>query len=118
MPTNPKEVERLKRIRDQQLRARDPLIKQRKLDHTIASKHRQARGRFSFGKMWSEIPHRWRDATLGALLGSAAMIIVPGLIPGNWGLCLGVGALPFAAFLGFLIGRYEDSKEDVKDLIP
>jgi hypothetical protein len=118
MPTNPRDADRFRQIRDQQLKARDPLIKQRKLDHTIASKHRRARGRFSFGKMWNEIPHKWRGAVVGGLLGVAAMIVVPELIPESWGLCLGIGALPFAALLGFMIGRYEDAKEDVKDLIP
>jgi hypothetical protein len=118
MPTNPREVDRLRRIRDQQLRARDPLIKQRKLDHTIATKHRRARTGFSFGKMWHEIPHKWRGAFLGGVLGLIALIVVPGLIPESWGMCLGVAAFPFAALIGFMIGRYEDAKEDVQDLIP
>jgi len=33
-------------------------------------------------------------------------------------LLLGLAAFPFAALLGFMIGRYEDAKEDVTDLIP
>jgi hypothetical protein len=118
MPSDPREAERLRRIRDQQLRSRDPLKKQRKLDHTIATKHRKAKGTFSFGKMWGEIPRRWRGLLLGALIGVGALLVAPALIPDTWGMCLGLGALPFAALLGFLIGRYEDSKQDVKDLIP
>jgi hypothetical protein len=118
MPGDPREVERLRRIRDQQLRTRDPLIKQRKLDHTIATKHRKARVSFSFGRIWGEIPHRWRGLLLGGLIGVGALLAAPSLIPGTWGTCAGVALLPFAAMLGFLIGRYEDSKEDVKDLIP
>jgi len=118
MPANPREVDRLRRIRDQQLHARDPLIKQRKLDRTIASKHRRARAGFSFVTMWREIPHQWRGAVVGGLVGLAGMLIVPEVIPESWGTCLGLAAFPFAALLGFMIGRYEDAKEDVTDLIP
>jgi hypothetical protein len=118
MPGDPREVERLRRIRDQQLRTRDPLIKQRKLDYTIAAKHRKARVGFSFGRIWGEIPHRWRGLLVGGLIGVGALLAAPALIPGTWGTCIGLAAFPFAAMLGFLFGRYEDSEQDVKDLIP
>ncbi len=118
MPGDPRDVDRLRRLRDSQLRARDPLTKQRKLDHTIATKHRQARSAFSCGRIWGEIPHQWRGLLVGGLLGLGALFLVPALIPESWGMCLGVGALPFGALLGFMIGRYEDAKQDVHDLIP
>ena len=118
MPGDSREVDRLKRIRDKQLRARDPLTKQRKLDHTIATKQRRARTTFSFGKMWQEIPHKWRGLFIGGLIGVGGLLIVPEVIPESWGMCLGLAALPFGALLGFVIGRCEDAKQDVSDLIP
>ena len=117
MPSRNSDVERYKRLRDQQLASRDPLIKQRKLDHTIADKHRRSTRRFSFGEAWADIPHKWRDALVGALIGLTIMLLVPFLVEGIWGTCIGIGAFPLCAFVGLLVGRYEDAKEDVKDLL-
>ena len=116
MSSSKRDQERFRRIRDQQLATRDPLIKQRKSDHMISEKHRRAQTRFSFGQMWSEIPHKWRDMLGGAVLGVIVVIIVPLLVPGAWSLCIGLAGFVFLTFLGFLIGRYEDTKEDVEDL--
>lgn len=111
-----RDQDRFRRIRDQQLASRDPLIKQRKLDRSIAEKHRRAQTRFTFGQIWREIPHKWRDMLGGAVLGVIIVIAVPALVPGPWSLCIGLGAFVFVTLLGFLIGRYEDTKEDVEDL--
>jgi hypothetical protein len=106
--------ERLRRLRDQQLRARDPLAKQRRLDREIAQKQRRMRESFSFGRMWGDLTHSLRGAFIGGLIGLGILLIVPSLVEGSWGICLGVSALPFAALVGFLIGRYEDSMENIK----
>jgi len=106
--------ERLRRLRDQQLRARDPLTKQRRMDKEIARKQRRMREPFSFGGMWRDLPHRLRGAFVGGLIGLAVLLIAPSLIEAPWGLCLGAFALPFAALVGFLLGRYDDSMEDIK----
>lgn len=107
--------ERFKRIRDRQLQARDPLTKQRKQDAEIARKQRRMQGSFSFGRMWRDIPRKWRGALVGALIGLAILFIAPTVIEGGWGTCVGTVALPFAALVGFLIGRYEDTMQDIKD---
>ena len=106
--------ERLRRLRDQQLRARDPLSKQRRMDKEIAQKRRRMRESFSFGGMWRDLPHRLRGAFVGGLIGLGVLLIAPSLIEGSWGLCLGGFALPFAALVGFLLGRYEDTMDDIK----
>jgi hypothetical protein len=35
-------------------------------------------------------------------------------VEGTWGLLIGVVAFPFAALVGFAIGRYEDTMEEIK----
>jgi len=112
MPTE--EQNRLRRLRDQQLGARDPLAKQRRLDREISQKQRRMRETFTFGRMWADLPHRVRSAFVGGLIGLAVLLVAPTLIEGTWGVCLGAFALPFAALIGFLIGRYEDTMDDVK----
>ena len=109
------ESERLRRLRDQQLRTRDPLNKQRRLDSEISQKRKRMQQSFSFGAMWGEIPHRWKGAITGALIGLGILVLAPSLIEGTWGLCLGGVAFPFAALVGFLIGRYEDTVDDIRE---
>jgi len=41
-------------------------------------------------------------------------VILSLLLPETWGICLGGLVFFFAVFLGFLIGRYEDSVEDIR----
>ncbi|HKZ55449.1 MAG TPA: hypothetical protein VJ123_08210 [Anaerolineales bacterium] len=111
------EVDRLARLRDQQLRARDPLTKQKRLDHSIAVKQRRARKRFSFSTFWSEVPHKWRGLLYGGLLGTALFIFLPRLMTGLWGTLAGLFALFFVTSLGFLIGRAADSRDELRELM-
>lgn len=108
------ESDRHRRIRDEQLRARDPLKKQRRLDREIADKRRRMSQPFSFGRMWQDLPHKWRGTFVGGLIGLGFLIGAPYFIEGMWGLCVGIGAFPFAALVGFLLGRYQDSMEDIR----
>jgi uncharacterized membrane protein len=117
MPRDDTDAERFRRIRDRQLAARDPLTKQRRLDHTIATKHRRHQRGFSFGEMWSDLPFKVKYALLGGVIGLAVLLGLPFLAPGFWGTCIGLAALPFAAMVGFLVGRHEDSKAEVRDLL-
>jgi hypothetical protein len=107
--------ERFRRIRDQQLVSRDPLKKQRREDREIAQKRRRMQQSFSFGGMWRDLPHRWRGAFSGGLVGLGLLLAASVLLEGDTGLCVGAAALPFASLVGFLIGRYEDSMEDIKE---
>jgi hypothetical protein len=112
MPTE--EQERLRRLRDRQLGTRDPLAKQRRQDREIAQKQRRMRESFSFGRMWTDLPRRYRGALAGAIVGLGFLLVAPILVEGTWGLLIGVVAFPFAALVGFAIGRYEDTMEEIK----
>jgi len=69
------EVERFKRLRDQQLRARDPQKKQQQLQHNISKRYKQSREPFSFTKIWQEVEHKWRGILIGGFLGFILLII-------------------------------------------
>ncbi len=90
MPTE--EQNRLRRLRDTQLGARDPLAKQRRLDREISQKQRRMRESFSFGRMWADLPHSVRSAFVGGLIGLVILLVAPALIEGTWGVCLGAFA--------------------------
>ena len=70
------DAERFRRIRDKQIAARDPMVKVRKLDHTVSQKHRRARQSFSVLRMWLDIPKMWRGTMLGGVVGVVILAVV------------------------------------------
>ncbi|MCJ7513052.1 MAG: hypothetical protein MUO23_08800 [Anaerolineales bacterium] len=108
------DVDRYRRIRDQQLQARDPLKKQRLVDREVAQKRRRLTPSFSFGLMWRDLTFKIRYSILGGVIGLMLFAIASLLLPGTWGVCVGGGLFPFALLLGFLVGRYEDSVENIR----
>ena len=115
MPGN--DAERFRRIRDKQIAARDPMIKVRKLDRSVAQKQRRMREPFSVSQMWADIPKTVRYMLLGGLVGLAALLVLPQFVPAPWDMIGGVGAIFFLVILGMAVGRYEDSKDEVEDLM-
>lgn len=109
--------DRFRRIRDTQLAARDPQIKQRKLQRTIAQKHRRAARPFTWGRFWSEVPHRWRGLLFGGLIGALFAVALPFFVSSPWGPVFAVFILIFCAVFGFMLGRSIDVREELKDLV-
>jgi hypothetical protein len=116
MSENP-EVERLKRLRDRQLQARDPSVKDRKLQRTISTKHKRAARPFSLRVMWAEIPHRWKGLLYGVILGILLILIVPELWQSVWALPAAIIGLTFTVIMGFLLGNAMDARDSLTDLM-
>ena len=115
MPTN-SEQERLRRLRDRQLAARDPHSKARKLHGGISRKQRQSVEPFSLGKIWSEIPHMWRYAFYGFALGALGVAVLPLVWKSPWAVpCAAASALILAIF-GLFVGRAADARDSLKEL--
>jgi hypothetical protein len=108
------DVDRYRKIRDQQLQARDPLKKQRVLDHEVSQKRRRMTQGFSFGLMWRDLTFKIRYSLLGGIIGLLMFVVLSLLLPETWGVCLGGFLFFFAVLVGFLVGRYEDSFEDIR----
>jgi hypothetical protein len=111
------DAERFRRIRDKQIAARDPMVKVRKLDHTVSQKHRRARQSFSVVRMWLDIPKVWRGTLLGGLVGVVILAVLPYFVPESWAVIGGLAALGFLVLLGFALGRYMDSRDEIKNLM-
>ncbi len=110
------EQERLRRLRDRQLAARDPQAKARKLHGGISRKRRGATESFSLGRIWSEIPHMWRYAFYGFAVGVLGVAVLPLVWNSPWAVsCAAATALMLAIF-GLLIGRAADTRDSLKDL--
>ena len=116
--TNPNDdVERFKRIRDQQLKARDPQKKERKIQRSISTRQRKSRKSFSFREMLDDVPRKWSGLILGAFLGLLVVAFLPLFISGSWVTLLGLGIMFFLAFVGFATGHAIDGKRELEDLI-
>jgi len=112
-----KEVERLVRIRDQQLRARDPQKEIRRLQHGIAERHKRSRRKFSLGTLLQELPNKWYGLLIGALFGIAASFIVPLFVDFPKIELISYVFIPFIMIIGFAAGSAIDSREEIEDLI-
>ena len=111
------EVERLKRLRDQQLKARDPHKKQQKLQHGISVRYRKSREPFNLAKIWQEVDKKWRGVLIGAFLGFIVLVILPNFIELVWAELIGIAAIFFLMLIGFAIGQAADARDELHDLI-
>jgi len=110
------ELERLKRLRQKQLQARDPLAKQRKIERKVAARRRGTREKVTFKSMITDVPYRWRGAILGAVLGIVVSVVLPSLVDASWVEWIGLLAVLALALLGFMFGRAFDSRDELRDL--
>ena len=68
------EIERLKRIRDRQIRARDPQAKDREIQHRIATRYKKPK--LTVKSIIEDIPGKWQGTILGAILGIIIAIAI------------------------------------------
>lgn len=121
--SNQDEIERLQRLRDRQLRARDPLAYNNQLQRRISVQHKKARSqRLTFRDIIDAIPFKWRGLIIGALAGLVVWIVVTLLATvwielSRWADIIGVVAIFVLAVTGLIIGHGFDTREELKKLI-
>ena len=112
------EIERLQRLRDRQLDARDPQTHQKNIQRIISQKRgSNAAKRITFKDVIDAIPYKWRGVTLGAALGIAIWIILTVLVAAAWIDLAGLAAIAILAIAGFIFGQAFDTREELKDLV-
>ncbi len=111
------ELRRLKRIRDQQLRARDPSVKQKKLQHTIATRRQKSVRKFSFLEILRDVSYKIKGTLIGAIIGLLIFLILPYFVEAGWIDLVGIGAIFFFTVLGFFLGQALDARDSLKELI-
>lgn len=107
------ELERIKRIRDQQIAVRyDPDGKRARYEK-INMQRRQGT-KVTLRSLLKDVPDKVWWSLVGGLIGFVFLLILQRL-PGApaWGLYLGLGAIVFGLVVGFVLGKQRDSgKED------
>jgi hypothetical protein len=72
--SNRDEIERIQRIRDQQIRARDPRARDRKRQQKISARYREET--FSFQDLLRSIPTKWWGMLIGGIIGLVLAIVL------------------------------------------
>ena len=111
------EQERLKRLREKQLTARDPLVKQRKFQHSSSVKEIRMRKPFSLKKAWDDIPHIIKMPFYGLLLGVFVMLVLPKVWESQWSVIVSGGLTLFFIVIGVITGNSLDIRDDIRDHI-
>jgi hypothetical protein len=109
MPTNNDELERLKRLRDQQIRTRyDPNEKKAKFNQ-ISVQRRQGT-KVTGRSVLKDIPDKVWWALGGGAIGLVFLFIIT-RIPNmpDYGPLIGVGGIVFFAVVGWILGNTRDS---------
>ena len=117
MGRNNSEQERLRKLRQNQLADRDPLIKQRQFQRLSANRERGARKPVTFASIWRDIPGAWKGFFYGILLGTLLLIIVPTLWISPWAVPIGVLSILVFSIFGVIVGRALDARDNIKDLM-
>lgn len=111
------EQERLKQLRNKQLAARDPLVKQRHFQYSSSVKEKRMRKPFSFKKAWADIPHVIKIPFYGLILGVAALFILPSLWLSKWAVAVAGGLTLVLIIFGVIVGNAMDLRDSIKDHI-
>jgi hypothetical protein len=110
--SNPNELERLKRLRDQQIATRyDPDGK--KARYEKISMQRRRGTKITVGSVLKDIPDKVWWALIGGLIGLVFTLIILRL-PGapSWGIYIGLAGIAFGLVIGWLLGRTRDTGKD------
>ena len=109
-----KERERLQRLRDRQLSARNPRKSDDRLMRQVARRGRRRQKKVTFGEMLRDLPHKWRGLFIGIVAGMLLWIVLDFLAEGVWVDAAGVLAIVFLAFFGFVMGRAFDVRDELR----
>ena len=110
------ELERLKKLRQSQLDARNPLTKEEKMQRQIAAKYKHTRsGQSFFRDSWKGLDKIWKGLIYGGFIGVVIMVILPFFVPGRTGIVLGLAAIPLMMAVGALFGGSLDWRDSMRD---
>jgi F0F1-type ATP synthase assembly protein I len=109
------EVERIRRIRDRQIQARDPQIKQNKLQKNISKRRRSRVESFDITRLFTDLPKLITGTLIGLLIGLLVLVILPYIVKTDWVDYLSIGILVVTTFMGAAFGRAIDARDNLRD---
>jgi uncharacterized protein YacL len=117
MSDNNSEIERLRRLRQQQLAARDPHAKQRDINRKVSARRRKLKKQGAFQDMLTDMAYKWKGVIVGALIGIIISIVLSLTVEAWWVELAGLAAVIVLASIGLILGQAFDAREELKYLI-
>ena len=111
------ESERLRRLREQQLADRDPLVKQHKFQHNSSLKEKRMRKPFSLVKAWKDLPNIVRSPLYGLVFGVLITVLLPFFWDSPYAILAGAAITIIFLIFGVIMGNSLDLRDNIKDNI-
>ena len=115
------ELERLKRLREQQIRSRDPKAKEKQIQARVTARRRKlgrrnTSFRYMMRDMLGDLPYKFWGAIIGALLGTVIAIILA-LVWEDLAMVamVGLAATVVLTLVGVVFGHSFDWRAEVRD---
>ena len=110
------EQERLRKLREQQLQARDTLAKQRKFQKSSSRKEVRMRSKgYSLSDAWKEIPHVVKSPFYGLIAGVILVIVLPSIWDSPNAIVIAGVATVFFIIFGVVLGNALDTRDRLKN---
>ena len=101
----------------QQLAARDPQDKQRKLHQVYKTKYENRFGqRITIKSMWADIPHIYKSSFYDFLIGYLIMWVFPQIWISRYAFPVAILSMTVLFLIGFMIGIALDVRDNISDL--
>ncbi len=108
------ELERLMRLREKQISARDPLVKKRKFDQMAAERERKRDKSISLAEFWTAIPQVIRSGFFGLLVGLVLLKIITAIWVSPLAMPVMVVVTIAITVLGVAIGHAIELRDNIK----
>ena len=108
MKSSEDEIRRLQRLRDQQIRERDPTAKKVAQYQRTVSSYKQRQKKITLGSVIDDLPAKLLDMVIGTLLGIALAIVLRLIINEPWINALGLILVVFGLVSGRVMGAARD----------
>ena len=101
------EIERVKRLREQQIRTRNPYKKNDRTQQRISQKVKTQK-KYTWGDAIRDMPAKFTYLIVGGLIGLVFSGTIALIIEAPWEAYMIVGFVLFGMMGGFLVGNYVD----------
>jgi hypothetical protein len=108
------EQEKLMRLRDRQVSARDPHVKTRKFNQQAAERERKRDKSVSLAELWNVIPQVGKGGFFGLLLGLVLLKLVTKYWISPYAMPVMLIVTIVCALLGVVIGNALDLRDNIK----
>ena len=115
MSSQQEEKERIRRIRERQIQARDPRAGYKKTQRAVTKRGRKSYKRITLWEMFTDIPKKWKGLIIGIMIGAFISVLLPMLWSSEWAFLIGVATIPILAILGLALGQAFDVRDELRD---